>query len=148
MPTVLPGGQHQPVIALAGRKVLTDQHALDAEVEPALLRQVLRPGDEAVAVPAINTEGRALFEAVSGQGLYGIRARQRTSPYLPGVRSRLWRSVAVGGWAEPSAAGVTTGARGDADEGRDAMVEVFGPQPRSERVLALIRRLPLEFDED
>jgi len=57
-------------------------------------------------VPAINGEGRALFEAVSGQGLYGVRARQRTSPYLPGVRSRLWRSIAVGDWAEPLPGGV------------------------------------------
>jgi ATP-dependent DNA ligase len=145
------GGSGRPLSFLAfdlldldGRSLLN----LSLDKRRQLLRQVLRPGDEAVAVPAINTEGRALFEAVSGQGLYGIRARQRTSPYLPGVRSRLWRSVAVGGWAEPSAAGVTTGSRGDADEGRDAMVEVFGPQPRSERVLALIRRLPLEFDED
>jgi len=145
------GGSGRPLSFLAfdlldldGRSLLN----LSLDKRRQLLRQVLRPGDEAVAVPAINTEGRALFEAVSGQGLYGIRARQRTSPYLPGVRSRLWRSVAVGGWAEPSAAGVTTGSRGDADEGRDAMVEVFGPEPRSERVLALIRRLPLEFDED
>jgi bifunctional non-homologous end joining protein LigD len=146
------GGSGRPLSFLAfdlldldGRSLLS----LSLDKRRQLLRQVLRPGDEAVAVPAINAEGRALFEAVSGQGLYGIRARQRSSPYLPGVRSRLWRSVAVGGWAEPSAAGVTTGAQaGDAGDGQDEVVEVFGPQPRSERVLALIRRLPLEFDED
>ena len=146
------GGSGRPLSFLAfdlldldGRSLLN----LSLDKRRHLLRQVLRPGDEAVAVPAINSEGRALFEAVSGQGLYGIRARQRTSPYLPGVRSRLWRSVAVRGWAEPSAAGVTTGsAAGDGDEARGDAVEVFGPQPRSERVLALIRRLPLEFDED
>ena len=45
-------------------------------------------------MPAIAGEGRALFEAVSAQGLFGIRARQRASPYLPGVRSRMWRTVA------------------------------------------------------
>ncbi|HEY8239272.1 MAG TPA: hypothetical protein VIF63_07535 [Candidatus Limnocylindrales bacterium] len=104
----------------------------------ALLRQVLRPGDEVVAVPSIVSEGRALFEAVSSQGLLGIRARQRESPYLPGIRSRLWRSVAVGGQshAEPR---LIVGAA--------EVVDALDIEPdRSERVLALIRRLPLEFE--
>jgi bifunctional non-homologous end joining protein LigD len=146
------GGSGRPLSFLAfdllhldGRSLLN----LSLDRRRGLLRQVLRPGDEVVAVPAINTEGRALFEAVSGQGLYGIRARQRTSPYLPGVRSRLWRSVATGVWAEPSAAGVASGSRAEHEaDGLDQTVEVLGQQPRSERVLALIRRLPLEFDED
>jgi bifunctional non-homologous end joining protein LigD len=102
----------------------------------ALLRQVLRPGDEAVAVPAIVSEGRALYEAVSGQGLYGIRARQRSSPYLPGVRSRLWRTIAVGEAARRAAA---TG---------DEHAEESGLPGRAQHVLALIRRLPLEFEEE
>jgi bifunctional non-homologous end joining protein LigD len=146
------GGSGRPLSFLAfdllhldGRSLLN----LSLDRRRQRLRQVLRPGDEVVAVPAINTEGRALFEAVSGQGLYGIRARQRTSPYLPGVRSRLWRSVATGEWAETSAAGAaaTSVAKGGA-EAFDEPVEVLGQPPRSERVLALIRRLPLEFDED
>ena len=37
----------------------------------------------------------ALFEAAVAQGIAGILARQRTSPYLPGVRSRLWRFMAA-----------------------------------------------------
>src|SRR3954447_12496136 len=60
-----------------------------------LLRRVLRAGDEVVAVPAIAAEGRALFDAVAAQGIAGVMARQRTSPYLSGVRSRLWRFVPV-----------------------------------------------------
>ncbi len=110
-----------------------------------LLRQVLRPGDEVVAVPAIAAEGRALFEAVSAQGLFGIRGRQRSSPYLPGVRSRLWRSVAV-----EAAGGATRGARAvraDAAEMAEATDIGGSGSDRAERVLALIRRLPLEFDE-
>lgn len=106
----------------------------------ALLRQVLRPGDEVVAVPAIATEGRALFAAATAQGLFGIRARQRTSPYLPGVRSRLWRSIAVAG----------PGAAADAPHGElppDDAALVAGTTDRRERVLSLIRRLPLEFEE-
>jgi hypothetical protein len=101
-----------------------------------------------VAVPAINAEGRALFEAVSGQGLFGIRARQRTSPYLPGVRSRLWRSVAVGDWAEALATGEAGSDVGAAGVLPGDVTEVLGTGPRSERVLALIRRLPLEFDDE
>jgi ATP-dependent DNA ligase len=106
-----------------------------------LLRQVLRPGDEAVAVPAINEEGRALFEAVAGQGLYGVRARQRASPYLPGVRSRLWRSVAI----DASAASI--GTDGSVAKLADEAQLTDEGTDRRQRVLSLIRRLPLEFDE-
>lgn len=133
------------LLHLDGRSLLN----LTLDRRRQLLRQVLRPGDEVVAVPAINVEGRALYEAVSGQGLFGVRARQRSSPYLPGVRSRLWRSVAVGGWAEPSAAGAAgTADEPGASDQSESGVEVLGPGARSERVLALIRRLPLEFDEE
>jgi len=115
-----------------------------------LLRRVLRPGDEVVAVPAIVEEGRALFEAVTGQGLAGIRARQRTGPYLPGVRSRLWRSVDVRPTGtrkrrltEPadslSAPGAGFGTSAAAGDGTG--------NERSAPVLALIRRLPLDLDE-
>ena len=69
------------------------------------LRRVLRPGDEVLAVPAIPGEGRALFAAVAAQGLAGILARQRSSPYLPGIRSRLWRFIPVGGVALTTAVG-------------------------------------------
>src|SRR5262249_58958680 len=45
-----------------------------------LLRRVLHPGDEVLAVPAIAGEGRALHEAAASQGIAGVLARQRTSP--------------------------------------------------------------------
>jgi ATP-dependent DNA ligase len=125
------------LLHLDGRSLLN----LALDKRRALLRQVLRPGDEVVAVPGIVTEGRALFDAVSGQGLFGVRARQRTSPYLPGMRSRLWRSIAVAG---PDAAD------GDGPHGElppdDAQL-VAGVPDRGERVLSLIRRLPLEFED-
>ena len=60
------------------------------------LRRVLRPGDEVVVVPAIAGEGRALHAAVTAQGIAGVLARRRTSPYLPGVHSGLWRSIVAG----------------------------------------------------
>lgn len=139
------GGPGRPLSYLAFDLLDLDGRSLlnvPLEKRRTLLRQVLRPGDEVVAVPSIAAEGRALFEAASAQGLFGIRARQLGSPYLPGIRSRLWRSVAVG--ASAAASGVlptVSGLVGDAmtlHEGID----------RKERVLSLIRRLPLEFDED
>lgn len=124
------------ILHLDGRSVLN--LALDRRRQ--LLRQVLRPGDEVVAVPAMAAEGRALFEAVSAQGLYGMRARQRASPYLPGVRSRMWRTVAVDGSLLTTSAGSVANLAEDAD--------IVGGADRQERVLALFRRLPLDFEED
>ena len=126
------------LLDLDGRSLLN----LPLEKRRALLRQVLRPGDEVVAVPSIASEGMALFEAVTAQGLFGIRARQRTSPYLPGVRSRLWRSIAV------EAAGAAAGSLPAASRLAGDAEILDGPIDRKERVLSLIRRLPLEFDED
>lgn len=98
------------------------------------LRRVLRPGDEVVAVPAIAGEGRALYDAAATQGIAGIMARHRSSPYLPGIRSRLWRFIAVG----PAAAA-----------GERPVGEVDAPEPATSTapVVALIRRLPLLFED-
>jgi ATP-dependent DNA ligase len=97
----------------------------------AALRRILRPGDEVVAVPAIATEGLALFEAIVAQGLAGMMARQRQGPYLPGVRSRLWRLI-------PAAAGSITAAElADAPE-EPAATSATAP------VLAMLSRLPLD----
>jgi len=97
----------------------------------AALRRILRPGDEVVAVPAIATEGRALFEAIVAQGLAGMMARQRQGPYLPGVRSRLWRLI-------PAAAGTITAA-----EMAEAPAEPAATSPTAP-VLAMLSRLPLD----
>jgi ATP-dependent DNA ligase len=101
------------------------------------LRRVLRPGDEVVAVPAIPSEGRALFDAVVAQGIAGVMARQRSSPYLSGVRSRLWRFIPASASATESVA-----PQGDAT----AAAEAEGPA--SAPVIALIRRLPLLDEEE
>lgn len=122
------------LLHIDGRSLLN----LALDKRRVFLRQVLRPGDEVVAVPAIATEGRALFEAVSGQGLFGVRARQRASPYLPGVRSRMWRSVAVDTSQTAAEGGSIANLAEDA--------EPVGGIDRQERVLALFRRLPLDFD--
>jgi len=101
-----------------------------------MLRKVLHPGDEVVAVPAIAAEGRALHAAAAAQGIAGVMARQRTSPYLSGVTSRLWRFV-------PVAPVVAAGSR--AAQAKLAL-EDHAPTAAAP-VLALISRLPLLFDE-
>jgi len=118
------------------------------------LRRVLRPGDEVLAVPAIPGEGRALFAAVAAQGLAGILARQRSSPYLPGIRSRLWRFIPVGGVALTTAVGgpgvgavEVDGAGGTREAGRFAEGTDNPAGAGAAPVLALIRRLPLGLDE-
>ena len=104
-----------------------------------LLRRVLRPGDEVVAVPAISGEGRALFDAVVAQGIAGVMARQRTSPYLSGVRSRLWRFI--------PAVRSTKRTRRGTDDARDGLEAPTGAA--NAPVIALISRLPLPLlDED
>jgi ATP-dependent DNA ligase len=99
------------------------------------LRRVLRPGDEVVVVPAIAGEGRALFDAVSAQGIAGVLARRRTSPYLPGVRSALWRSIPA---STAVASETPTDPAGALD--RAGASGATGTAP----VLALFRRLPLD----
>jgi bifunctional non-homologous end joining protein LigD len=101
-----------------------------------LLRKVLHPGDEVVAVPAIAAEGRALHAAAAAQGIAGTMARQRTSPYLSGVTSRLWQFI-------PVAPAIAAGARA-----AQATLALEDRAPTAAApVLALISRLPLLFDE-
>jgi bifunctional non-homologous end joining protein LigD len=103
----------------------------------AALRRVLRPGNEVVMVPAITGEGRALHAAVSAQGIAGVLARRRSSPYLPGVRSTLWRSILASPPGESSAPDEAP-ATGDEPAGDPAAATVTGTAP----VLAMFRRLP------
>jgi bifunctional non-homologous end joining protein LigD len=113
------------LLHLDGRSLLSQPLVRRREA----LRRVLRPGDEVVAVPAIATEGVALYEAAVAQGIAGILARQRSSPYLPGIRSRLWRFVAV----QPGTAA-----------GAEIETVTEPPETAAAPVLALISRLPFE----
>jgi bifunctional non-homologous end joining protein LigD len=133
----LAGERGRPVAYLAfdllhldGRSLLSAPLARRREA----LRRVLRPGDEVVAVPAIAGEGRALHEAAAAQGIAGVMARQRTSPYLPGIRSRLWRFVPT-----PAGGAVAPAAEPEPDPA--------GTVAASAPVVALIRRLPLLFED-
>lgn len=131
----LAGGSGRPAAFLAFDLLHLDGRSLLGQPlvhRRAALRRALRPGDEVVAVPAIATEGRALFDAIVGQGLAGMLARQRQSPYLPGIRSRLWRVIPARPGAVP------------ADELAAEPSEPVGPVAP---VLAILSRLPLDADE-
>lgn len=116
------------VLHLDGRSLLNQPLARRREA----LRRILRPGDEMVAVPAIATEGLALFEAIVAQGLAGMMARQRQSPYLPGTRSRLWRLI-------PARAGEIPAA-----ELAAAPSEPAASTSATAPVLAMLSKLPLD----
>jgi bifunctional non-homologous end joining protein LigD len=158
----LAGGPGRPVAFLVFDVLYVDGRpllALPLERRRAVLRGILTAGDEVVAVPAIAGEGRALFEAVSAQGIAGLTARELRGPYLPGVRSRLWRTVAAGPGPLPGYAGAATAA--DLPDLPDLPARSAGGPPATSPtdgaavtvvpagaptapVLALISRLPLE----
>ncbi len=130
----LAGGVGRPVAFLAFDLLHLDGLSLLGQPlvkRRQALRRILRPGDEVVAVPAIATEGLALFEAIVAQGLAGMMARQRQGPYLPGIRSRLWRFV-------PAAAGAVPAAELAAAPDEPAATSATAP------VLAMLSRLPLD----
>ena len=95
-------------------------------------------------VPAIAGEGRALHEAVFGQGIAGILARRRTSPYLPGVRSRLWRAIPASPPGEADGIVEAEGTEPDAGTPTTEADTLNGTGTAP--VMALFRRLP--FTED
>jgi hypothetical protein len=130
------------LIYVDGRPLLAEQ----LHRRRAALRRVLAPGESVVAVPAIPNEGIALHEAATAQGLAGVLARVRTSPYLPGVRSRLWRSIPAGAvTALPRAASDLAGTAPIPADSQGRAEQT--PAPGSP-VLALIARLPLPFPDD
>jgi len=110
------------LLYLEGRPLLGEP----LERRRAQLERLLRAGDAVVTVPAIRAEGLALHAAVRGQGLAGTMARHRRSPYLPGLRSRLWRFALAPRPGSPPAPA------GDRD-----VPEAIAP------VIALFERLPL-----
>ncbi|MBM4409076.1 MAG: hypothetical protein FJ038_10905 [Chloroflexi bacterium] len=129
------------VLHLDGRSLL----AVPLERRRQLLSDLLLPGEEVVAVPAIVAEGRALHDAVVAQGIAGVMARVRRSPYLPGVRSGLWLFV------ERAAVNAAAGAEPGGDEPVAEEPDADGPEAgapddvdRRRTVLALIRRLPFD----
>jgi bifunctional non-homologous end joining protein LigD len=140
------GGRGRPVAFLAFDLLHLDGRSLlsaPLHKRRDLLRRVLHPGDEVLAVPAIAAEGRALHDAAAAQGIAGVMARQRTSPYLAGVRSRLWRFIPSSPVPKGQPVPIETlAAQREADE-----LQATEAATAAAPVVALIRRLPLLFDE-
>lgn len=61
----------------------------------ARLRRDVASGGPLVVPDHVETEGTELFEACLEQGLPGIVAKHRESPYVPGQTSPLWLSVSA-----------------------------------------------------
>jgi ATP-dependent DNA ligase len=112
------------LLALDGRSLAAEP----LERRRARLARLLSPSPSIVPVPMIVGEGRALCAAAADQGVGWVLARDRRSPYLAGVQSRLWRLIAV---HPDSPAAVTSRPPGAAEA-------------TASPILALIRRLPLE----
>ena len=55
----------------------------------ALLRSLV-PGDSLQLIDHVDAQGEALFDAAGRMGIEGVVAKERNSPYEPGVRSRHW----------------------------------------------------------
>ncbi len=121
----LADGPGPPIVYLVFDLLYLDGHpllGLHLKRRRELLDRLLRPGDTIVAVPAISGDGRALHAAAVAQGIAGVVARHRRSPYLPGVRSQLWRFIPAAPDASPG--------------------EAEPVPPAAAPVLALIERLP------
>jgi bifunctional non-homologous end joining protein LigD len=133
------------LLHLDGRSLLT----MPLHRRRELLKRILHAGDELVAVPAIAAEGRALHAAAAAQGIAGILARQRTSPYLPGVTSRLWRFVpaAAAGATKRAVTTATSMPAASADDAAPADPAAADATAAATPVIALIRRLPLLFED-
>jgi bifunctional non-homologous end joining protein LigD len=60
-----------------------------------LLEEVVVRSEVIQVSPAVEGEGMALYHASEQQGLEGIMAKRKTSPYTPGARSRDWLKLKV-----------------------------------------------------
>lgn len=108
------------------------------------LRRALTPGDMVVAVPAIVGEGLALHAAVRAQGIAATVARVLAGPYLPGVRSRLWLRIEA--TTDRAAADNAEDPTGQSTLGLESPASPAATAADGSPVLAVIRRLPLEWD--
>ncbi len=110
------------LIALDGLPLLAEP----LERRRERLERTVEAGSSVLVVPAIRGEGIALHAAASAQGIPAVIGRHRRSPYLSGVRSRLWRLVPADPTVSP-----------------DATPSSAGTAP----ILALIQRLPLDLGD-
>ena len=90
------------LLYLDGRSLL----AVALEDRKRLLKSVLRPHPRVRFAAHVVGDGKAFYEAAGAQGLEGVIAKLRRSPYEPGRRSPAWlklkvrpeQELVVGGW--------------------------------------------------
>jgi bifunctional non-homologous end joining protein LigD len=90
------------LLHLDGRSLLDEP----LEERRRLLASVLRPDPRVRLSEHVEAGGIAFFEAARTRGLEGIMAKDRRSPYVPGMRTDRWLKVkirpeqelVVGGW--------------------------------------------------
>ncbi|MDN5327338.1 MAG: ligase 1 [Moorella sp. (in: firmicutes)] len=61
-----------------------------------LLQEAVRPGDNLVISSFIETHGTTFFAACVRQGLEGVMAKAKDSPYLPGPTGARWAPALTG----------------------------------------------------
>jgi bifunctional non-homologous end joining protein LigD len=90
------------LLYLDGRSLLSTP----VEERKALLQELVVTSDLVQVSPAVQAEGKAVFEAARAQNLEGMVAKKLGSPYRPGKRSKEWlkiktlidADVVIGGW--------------------------------------------------
>ena len=73
-----------------------------------LLKEKVQNSEVIHIVGSVENNGIALFDAVSKEGMEGIVAKKKSSPYIVGTKSPLWKKIKawreidtiVGGWQE------------------------------------------------
>ncbi len=123
-----------------------------------LLRDVLATDPRVRLSEDVTGDGLAFFEAARVRGLEGIMAKDRRSPYIPGVRTKAWQKVkirpeqelVVGGWTRGTGTAVDLGALlvGVYEDGRLRYAGKVGAgfrQGSREELLSELR--PLATDE-
>jgi bifunctional non-homologous end joining protein LigD len=84
--------------------------SLPLEERKALLSKLFGVGDHAQPCDFILEHGLDLMHAIDQQGLEGMVAKLRTSPYLPNKRSTAWQKVKVRRYGDFVIGGYTFGA--------------------------------------
>jgi bifunctional non-homologous end joining protein LigD len=102
------------LLHLDGRSLLDEP----LEERRRLLSGVLRADPRVRLSEHVDTDGIAFFEAARARGLEGIMAKDRRSPYVPGLRTDRWQKIkirpeqelVVGGWMTGTGKAVDLGA--------------------------------------
>lgn len=90
------GGRDNPVHFIAFDLLYLEGRSVMAEPlysRKGRLHEIVRPSDMAQVCDLVDGDGAAFFQATCQHGLEGIVAKEKSSPYLPGRRSRHWLKV-------------------------------------------------------